>query len=93
MFGAPGFAAPAYGQVQSPPNLNPMNDFEVSTPPDDSVSCLAFSPATISQNFLIAGSWDNNVRCWEVDQTGKTMPKSQQMMAGPVLDVAWSDAS
>ncbi|XP_018334109.2 mRNA export factor isoform X2 [Agrilus planipennis] len=68
-----------------------MKDFEVTSPPDDSISSLAFSPATIHQNFLIAGSWDNNVRCWEVEQTGKTVAKAMQTCGGPVLDVCWSD--
>lgn len=72
---------------------NPMKDFEVTSPPDDSVSSLAFSPATLPQNFLVAGSWDCNVRCWEVEQSGKTVPKSMQTMGGPVLDVCWSDVS
>lgn len=40
---------------------NPMKDFEVASPPDDSISSLAFSPACLPQNFLIAGSWDNQV--------------------------------
>lgn len=70
---------------------NPMQDFEVVSPPDDSVSSLAFSPASIPQNFLVAGSWDCNVRCWEVEQSGKTVPKSMQSMAAPVLAVCWSD--
>lgn len=72
-------------------NVNPMRDYEVTSPPDDSISCLSFSPATLPQNFLIAGSWDNNVRCWEVEQSGKTIPKSMQTMQGPILDVCWSD--
>ena len=38
---------------------NPMKDFEVQQPPDDSISKIAFSP---NANYLIAGSWDNNVR-------------------------------
>ena len=42
-------------------NHNPMKDVEVSSPPDDSVSSLSFSPACLSNTFLIAGSWDNNV--------------------------------
>jgi mRNA export factor len=67
-------------------------DFEVESPPDDSISCLEFSPAAIQQVFLIAGSWDNNVRCWEIDRSsGKSAPKSMQSMAGPILDVCWSD--
>lgn len=40
---------------------NPNKDFEVTQPPDDTVSVLQFSPATLQQNFLIAGSWDNSV--------------------------------
>lgn len=70
---------------------NPMKDVEVVSPPDDSVSCLAFSPSCLPQDFLIAGSWDSNVRCWEVQQNGQTIPKAQQTHQGPVLDVAWSD--
>ncbi|GLH13561.1 WD repeat-containing protein 55 homolog [Gryllus bimaculatus] len=84
-------ASSSFGATPTPSSANPMKDFEVTSPPDDSVSSLAFSPATIPQNFLIAGSWDNNVRCWEVEQTGKTIPKSMQTMQGPVLDVCWSD--
>lgn len=80
-----------FGTTATPSTANPMKDFEVTSPPDDSVSCLAFSPSTIPQNFLIAGSWDNNVRCWEVEQSGKTVPKSMQTCGGPVLDVCWSD--
>ncbi|XP_033106426.1 mRNA export factor-like [Anneissia japonica] len=73
-------------------NHNPMKDIEVTTPPDDSISVIKFSPPTIPNTFLIAGSWDNNVRCWEIQQTtGQTVPKAQQTHAGPVLDVAWHD--
>ncbi|XP_030625275.1 mRNA export factor-like [Chanos chanos] len=70
---------------------NPMQDIEVSSPPDDSISSLAFSPEVVQGNFLIAGSWASDVRCWEVRDTGKTIPKAQQMHNGPVLDVCWSD--
>lgn len=80
-----------FGATTTTPNSNPMKDYEVISPPDDSVSCLSFSPSTLPQNFLIAGSWDNNVRCWEVEQSGKTVPKSLQTCGGPVLDVCWSD--
>lgn len=41
--------------------MNPNKDFQVSQPPDDTVSALEFSPATIQQNFLVAGSFDNSV--------------------------------
>ena len=39
-------------------NHNPMKDFEVQSPPEDSVSCIEFSPTT---NLLVAGSWANDV--------------------------------
>jgi len=38
-----------------------MKDIEVSSPPDDSISCLEFNPSTVPGNFLIAGSWANDV--------------------------------
>ena len=37
---------------------NPNRDTELSSPPTDSISSLAFSP---KGNFLAAGSWDNQV--------------------------------
>ncbi|CAG7836884.1 unnamed protein product [Allacma fusca] len=78
--------------MNSTPNTNPNKDFEVVNPPDDSISCLAFSPPTTPNVFLVAGSWDNNVRCWEVERTtGKTVAKSMQSMQGPILDVCWID--
>ncbi|CAH1797425.1 unnamed protein product [Owenia fusiformis] len=72
-------------------NYNPMKDVEVTSPPDDSVSSLAFSPASCPSTFLVAGSWDNNARCWEVQANGNTTPKAQQTHTGPVLDICWSD--
>lgn len=36
-------------------------DVEVTSPPDDSISCLAFSPPNLPGNFLIGGSWANDV--------------------------------
>lgn len=35
----------------------------------------------------------SQIRCWEVQSTGQTIPKAQQTHQGPVLDVAWSDVS
>lgn len=81
------FGAPA--QVPT----NPMKDIEVTAPPDDTVSAMEFSPAALPQNFLLAGSWDSSVRLWEVESSGKTVPKQMQTMGGPVLDVCWSDVS
>lgn len=80
-----------FGSTPAATNYNPMKDIDVPSPPDDSVSALSFSPGTLPANYLAAASWDNNVRCWEVQQNGTVIPKAQQSHAGPVLDVAWSD--
>lgn len=45
----------------------------MTSPPDDSISCLAFSPPTLPGNFLIGGSWANDVSgsgliCWQFGQ-------------------------
>ncbi len=50
-----------FGGTATQTNYNPMKDFEIVSPPDDSVTSLEFSPATIPATFLVAGSWDNNV--------------------------------
>jgi len=73
-------------------NHNSTQAYEVVYSPDDTVTCMAFSPASITQaNYLIAGSWDNNVRCWEIQSTGNSIPKQQQTMTASVMDVAWSN--
>lgn len=41
---------------------NPNKDLEVTSPPDDTVSALEFSPPSVPQTFLIAGSWDCRVK-------------------------------
>lgn len=75
-------------------NQAQAKDVEVVSPPDDTISSLSFSPATLPQNYLIAGSWDNKISCWEIQMMGnnfQSIPKAQQSHSGPVLDVAWSD--
>lgn len=91
MFSQGGLGTSTFASSTSSATVNPNKDFEVVSPPDDSTSALAFSPASIPSNLLVAGSWDSCVRCWEVEQTGKTIPKSMQNVGAPVLDVAWYD--
>lgn len=83
----------AFGTQPQVQTMNPMKDIEVTSPPDDTVSAMEFSPIALQQNFLLAGSWDSSVRLWEVEQTGKTVPKQMQTMGGAVLDVCWADVS
>jgi len=67
--------------------INANKDFEVVNPPEDSISCLAFSPKA---NYLVAGSWDNQIRLWDVQPNGSTVPKMASNHEGPVLCAAWS---
>lgn len=93
MFGSPLTGQSAFGATPQVQAMNPMKDIEVTSPPDDTVSAMEFSPIALQQNFLLAGSWDSSVRLWEVESSGKTVPKQMQSMGGAVLDVCWADVS
>ncbi|KAG9049136.1 hypothetical protein FS837_011055 [Tulasnella sp. UAMH 9824] len=62
-------------------------DVEVSDPPTDSISALSFCPTA---DYLAVASWDNNVRIYEISQTGQSQGKAMYSHEGPVLDVCWS---
>ncbi|CAL8089849.1 unnamed protein product [Calicophoron daubneyi] len=70
--------------------LGTQKSAEVQSPPSDTVSCVRFSPECIQTVFLAATSWDNRVRIWEVQGTGATIPKAEQMHQGPVMSACWS---
>ncbi|KAF7795948.1 hypothetical protein EIP86_007117 [Pleurotus ostreatoroseus] len=65
----------------------PDKDIEVSDPPSDSISAIGFSP---QQDYLAVGSWDNNVRIYEVGANGQTVGKAMYGHQGPVLSVCWN---
>ncbi|GAB2269528.1 Poly(A)+ RNA export protein rae1 [Dionaea muscipula] len=72
-------------------NLNPNKSIEVTQPPADSISSLSFSPKA---NHLVATSWDNQVRCWEITKTGTTagsVAKASISHEQPVLCSTWKD--
>jgi len=62
-------------------------DIEVPEPPSDSISSLSFSSAA---DYLAVGSWDNNVRLYEVGAGGQTQGKAMYPHQGPVLSVCWN---
>jgi len=64
-----------------------VKDFEVADPPSDSISCLSFSPTA---DYLAVGSWDSNVRIYEVAPNGQTQGKAMYAHEGPVLDICWT---
>ncbi|KAI3810312.1 hypothetical protein L1987_19924 [Smallanthus sonchifolius] len=80
----------AFG-LASAANTNPNKSTEVVSPPSDSVSSLSFSPKA---NYLVATSWDNQVRCWEITKSGTTVGsvgKASIAHDQPVLCSAWKD--
>lgn len=68
-------------------NANPNKSYEVQSAPSDSVSSLSFSPKA---NYLVATSWDNHVRCWEILQRS-SQPKASIQHGQPVLCSTWKD--
>ena len=67
-----------------------QKDVEVNHPPDDSISCLKFSPVAIPQTFLIASSWANDIRCWEIQANGQSIAKAMKKHDAPILSCCWS---
>ncbi|KAF8621924.1 hypothetical protein AX15_007418 [Amanita polypyramis BW_CC] len=75
--------------MTAPPKETPSSgdqDVEVSQPPTDSISSLAFSSQA---DFLAVGSWDNSVRVYEVAANGQTQGRAIYQHGGPVLSVCW----
>jgi len=66
---------------------NPNNDALVAGSPGDTVSSLSWSPVS---NLLAAGSWNKEVRIWDVAPTGQTTPKASISHNAPVLCTAFS---
>lgn len=62
-------------------------DVELAAPPEDSISCLSFSPQS---EHLAVASWDSKVRIYEISETGQSMGKALYEHQGPVLSVHWS---
>jgi mRNA export factor len=62
--------------------LKTNNDYDVPSPPSDSVSALAWSPTA---NILAAASWDNQVRIWEVASAPPTGFGGGQIAANPKI--------
>lgn len=58
----------------------------------DSISSFEFSP---TNQLIVAGHWDNKVRCWEIQQAHTGQPtgavaRREVALGGPVLDLDWN---
>ncbi len=77
-----------FGGASSTPNHNPNGDVEVANAATDGISCVAWSPVS---NHIVAGSWDNQIRCWDVQANGTAVPKAATSHDAPILCAAWSN--
>ncbi|KAG9086908.1 hypothetical protein FRC06_002819 [Ceratobasidium sp. 370] len=62
-------------------------DVDLVNPPADSISCLSFNPVA---DYLAVGSWNNEVRIYEVNAQGQSQGKAMFAHEGPVLSVCWN---
>jgi mRNA export factor len=65
-------------------------DVTVKSPPEDSISDLAFSSQS---DHMAVASWDNKVRIYEVGANGEAEGKASMDAEGPVLSCHWSKVS
>ncbi|KAF1811117.1 WD40 repeat-like protein [Eremomyces bilateralis CBS 781.70] len=78
------FGAAAAGTSQG----DTKGDVELTAPPEDSISDLAFST---EGDYLAVASWDQKVRIYEISQqSGKSEGKAFFQHEGPVLSCSWS---
>jgi len=66
-------------------NNNP--GIQVSQPPNDSISSLAWSPRA---NHLSCSSWDGEIRVWNIEQNGSSTPIKSANYTVPVLSLCWN---
>lgn len=62
-------------------------DVVLNSPPEDSISDLAFSPVS---NHLAVASWDKKVRIYEINDQGQSEGKALFEHEAPVLNCCWS---
>eukprot|EP01088_Endostelium_zonatum_P017977 TRINITY_DN557_c3_g1_i2.p1 TRINITY_DN557_c3_g1~~TRINITY_DN557_c3_g1_i2.p1 ORF type:complete len:349 (-),score=80.02 TRINITY_DN557_c3_g1_i2:215-1261(-) len=68
-------------------NNNNNNGIQVSSPPNDSISGLSWSPRA---NHLACSSWDGEVRVWDIDGQGRSNPIKLETYTVPVLSLCWN---
>ena len=86
-------SAPLGQQAAPQPSLlclSPSSS-QVVSPPTDGISALCWSPARAgsTSSFLVATSWDQQTRCYEVQANGQSAPRAAFTSDAPVLCAAW----
>eukprot|EP00914_Ancora_sagittata_P026730 GHVO01052549.1.p1 GENE.GHVO01052549.1~~GHVO01052549.1.p1 ORF type:complete len:342 (-),score=39.06 GHVO01052549.1:138-1163(-) len=80
--------------MYSSASYNQNKSYALPQHPDDTPSCLAWTPSLMSPWHLAASSWDKTVRIWEVDKSPMgeiaAQPKALFTHQAPVLSCALS---
>lgn len=63
------------------------NDMTLASPPEDSISSLAWSPV---ESYLAVASWDNRVRIYDITKVRTGVGAAVIDFQGPVLSCHWS---
>ena len=83
-----------FGSAASTSQANTLGDLSkdvaLQTPPEDSISDLAFSPLS---DHLAVASWDKKVRIYQITQNGGSEGKAFFEHDAPVLSCHWSPVS
>ncbi|KAJ5458970.1 hypothetical protein N7530_010914 [Penicillium desertorum] len=84
LFGA-GASSASAGQTNTTGDIS--KDVALSTPPEDGISDLRFSPTS---EHLAVASWDKKVRIYEINDQGQSEGKALFEHEAPVLNCCWS---
>lgn len=91
MSGLFGTANPTTGATTATNTTGDISkDVTLSSPPEDSISEICFSPQT---DHLAVASWDKKVRIYEINSNGQSEGKALFDHEGPVLSCHWSKVS
>jgi mRNA export factor len=88
LFGNVGAAAATTAATNTTGDIS--KDVALNSPPEDSISDLAFSPVS---NHLAVASWDKKVRIYEINDQGQSEGKALFEHEAPVLNCCWSPVS
>lgn len=88
LFGNVGTAAATSSATNTTGDIS--KDVALNSPPEDSISDLAFSPVS---NHLAVASWDKKVRIYEINEQGQSEGKALFEHEAPVLNCCWSPVS
>jgi len=85
LFSGGGAASASAGAANTTGDIS--KDVALNQPPEDSISDMAFSPAS---DHLAVASWDKKVRIYEINEQGLSEGKALFEHEAPVLSCCWA---